>query len=285
MRHNSGQDVVPVFDGWNRNPDGTLSLIFGYYNRNYVEQPSVPIGPSNNFSPGPADRGQPTFFYTRLNRFIFRVVVPADWGPAKELTWTLTANGQTEKAVGTLGAEWEVESRWDFGGGGSEKNQPPSLEVKLSEAVTLPDTLTLSASVTDDGNPPVRQNRARILNQGQDAFPTLHKGTKGPVNVEFEPPMPRPRGASTAAAGGPGGGGSSGLSVGWVLYRGPVAVDIAPREYQLLPRTGGTAKATMRFRAPGTYVLRVEACDGPLHDQQLVTVVVTGASKGGGHGR
>ena len=33
----SGQTVTPVFEGWYRNPDGTFSLSFGYFNRNADE--------------------------------------------------------------------------------------------------------------------------------------------------------------------------------------------------------------------------------------------------------
>src|SRR5689334_13163481 len=70
-----GQNVQPVFEGWQRNTDGTFSLFFGYLNRNYQEQPHVPIGPNNSFQPGPADRGQPTYFYPRRQQFVFSVNV------------------------------------------------------------------------------------------------------------------------------------------------------------------------------------------------------------------
>ena len=33
----SGQTVTPVFEGWYRNPDGTFSISFGYFNRNAEE--------------------------------------------------------------------------------------------------------------------------------------------------------------------------------------------------------------------------------------------------------
>ncbi|HTJ23102.1 MAG TPA: hypothetical protein VL383_11945, partial [Gemmatimonadaceae bacterium] len=29
----SGQTATPAFEGWYKNPDGTYSLSFGYYNR------------------------------------------------------------------------------------------------------------------------------------------------------------------------------------------------------------------------------------------------------------
>ena len=39
----SGQTGNPVYEGWYRNPDGTYSLSFGYYNRNEAEILSVPV--------------------------------------------------------------------------------------------------------------------------------------------------------------------------------------------------------------------------------------------------
>ena len=73
IRFDRGQNVAPVFEGWERSPDGTSTMVFGYLNRNYEEMPHVPIGPNNAFEPGPADRGQPTRFYRRRQQFVFRV--------------------------------------------------------------------------------------------------------------------------------------------------------------------------------------------------------------------
>ena len=33
--HASGQSVTPAYEGWFPNSDGTFSLSFGYFNRNY----------------------------------------------------------------------------------------------------------------------------------------------------------------------------------------------------------------------------------------------------------
>src|SRR5205809_779814 len=103
----TGQDVVPVFEGWERNPDGSFNMVFGYMNRNYEEQPEIPVGPNNNISPGPADQGQPTHFYPRRQQSLFKVRVPADFGK-KESVWTVTRNGQTEKAYATLMLEEQL---------------------------------------------------------------------------------------------------------------------------------------------------------------------------------
>ena len=45
-----GQDVVPSFDGWIRNTDGTFTMVFGYMNRNYEEELVIPAGPDNQLS-------------------------------------------------------------------------------------------------------------------------------------------------------------------------------------------------------------------------------------------
>ena len=32
FRYWSGQNVVPVFEGWERSPDGSFNFVFGYFN-------------------------------------------------------------------------------------------------------------------------------------------------------------------------------------------------------------------------------------------------------------
>src|SRR6266513_3015799 len=87
IRFNSGQSVVPIYEGWERVPDGSFNMVFGYLNRNHVEEIALGVGPQNGFEPGPADRGQPTYFYPRENHFLFRVSLPKDWDRRKELVW------------------------------------------------------------------------------------------------------------------------------------------------------------------------------------------------------
>ena len=94
----------PVYEGWLPNADGSFSLVFGYINREWDEETSRAARrratPSSRAGP---DHGQPTHFFPRRNRFVFTVRVPKDFG-TKELVWTLTSKGRTEKAYGTLQA-------------------------------------------------------------------------------------------------------------------------------------------------------------------------------------
>ena len=46
----TGADVIPIYEGWYRNPDGMLSLSFGYLNRNYDEEVDIPVGPANRIT-------------------------------------------------------------------------------------------------------------------------------------------------------------------------------------------------------------------------------------------
>ena len=78
LTYTRGQSVMPVYQGWTENPDGSFNLHFSYLNQNWEEELDVPIGPNNLVEPaefGP-DAGQPTHFYPRLNRWQFTVKVP-----------------------------------------------------------------------------------------------------------------------------------------------------------------------------------------------------------------
>ena len=104
-----GRHVEPAFEGWRPNDDGTFNMMFGYMNENWEESPDAPVGENNFFSPGDADRGQPTHFLPRRNRFTFEVTVPADWGD-RELVWTLNVNGVERKAYATLRQDYLVDN-------------------------------------------------------------------------------------------------------------------------------------------------------------------------------
>src|SRR5580698_2521165 len=152
VQYSRGQDVAPAFEGWERNPDGTFSMVFGYLNRNYEEEVDIPVGPDNIVDTGtgtPGDRGQPTHFYPRRQRFLFRVVVPADWDKKQKVVWTLTSNGKTDQAKGWLQPEWELSEGVmveNMGGGVPDPdNKPPSVTVSAAQTVTLPNKATLTA--------------------------------------------------------------------------------------------------------------------------------------------
>ena len=60
--HDSGQSITGAFEGWFPNPDGSLNILVGYYNRNTKQEIDIPPGPNNRIEPGGPDQGQPTHF-------------------------------------------------------------------------------------------------------------------------------------------------------------------------------------------------------------------------------
>jgi hypothetical protein len=267
QKFSRGQTVVPVYEGWERNPDGSATMVFGYMNRNYEQHVHAPLGPDNKFEPGPPDRGQPEHFMPRRQFFVFKVNVPKDWGD-KELIWTLASNGKVEKAYGRLLPTWEIDRLIqvsnDGGAGGSDnatidRNQPPNVVVAAVQPAAVGQPLTLTATITDDGIPKPGVRRKQAI--GQETPPTLKpRGEPSPVNVPL-PAVSRP---------------PSGLSIGWSVYRGPAAVAFQPAGY--VAAKDGKVVVAATFSQPGTYRLRATGTDGMLKTPTEVTVTVTGSS-------
>jgi hypothetical protein len=251
-RWSRGQNIQPVFEGWERNADGSFSMVFGYLNRNYEEQPVVPVGAGNFFEPGAADRGQPTHFYNRRQQFAFKVRVPADWGD-KDLVWTVTHNGRTDRAFGHLWPVWEIDAgvRLLNRGAGSAQgfadNQRPFISIDGADTleVTLPDSLEVTVVAGDDGIPPPNPKFAKRKQR---------RGPKSQAVVD-------PRKAAT-----------TGLAVTWLHWRGPGTVTFDPQVPEI--GKGGRAVTQVSFSQPGTYVLQAVADDTVLVASAEVTVVV-----------
>ena len=144
VQYARGQNVAPTFEGWEHNPDGTYNLVFGYLNRNYEEEVDIPLGAENSITVGSevfGDKGQPTHFYPRRQRFLFRVVVPADWDKKQKVVWTLTSRGRTDQAKGWLQPEWELSPDVmveNMGGGVPDPaNKAPEVTVSSAQTVAL----------------------------------------------------------------------------------------------------------------------------------------------------
>ena len=95
LSYSSGQNVSPAYEGWEVDPDGKKYFVFGYMNRNWLEELDVPIGPDNSFNIGDPDQGQPTHFLPGRQHGMFTVTVPKDFTPEQRLTWTIVVNGET----------------------------------------------------------------------------------------------------------------------------------------------------------------------------------------------
>ena len=257
---NSGQTIQPFYDGWAHNPDGSFEMHFGYLNRNYVEEVQVRIGTNNRIFPEGPDRGQPNYFYPRVNRRVFSVTVPADWGD-RELVWQVTTHDETYRAVGWLQPEWEI-----FAPGArtataeGPANQPPTLMVEAPRAIALDEELTVLATVADDGLPEPRQRGGG----GRGTLPTFEPDLDGPtlpVNVPQIQTDSRKRPARMSVGE---------LTVTWTQLRGPVGANVATQD----DSPDAVATITATFDSPGEYLFRVQASDGSLTTTENLSVAV-----------
>ena len=275
--YRSGQSVQPVFEGWESNPDGTFTMWFGYMNRNYEEEPHLPTGEDNFFSPGPVDRGQPTHFYTRRQLFMFSTVVPADWGD-QALVWTLRHEGEEHTAVGRLDdPNWGIdEGVWranrspgGIRGRGDQvvfTNRPPSVEIRGPSRVTarVGEPVTLRAWASDDGEPgpqPVREPRPTPATDDVSSLPIVNFVPRRSGGPEAQNVLQYETARRT------------GLGVTWLHHRGPGRVTFSPESEGIEP--GTVVTATARFSQPGLYVVRAAADDGAFYRYADVTVEVT----------
>jgi hypothetical protein len=283
LTYATGQNISPAFEGWEKNTDGSFNIVFGYENRNWEEELDIPIGPENNIEPGGPDKGQPTHFLPRRNRFTFKVRVPADFGD-QELVWTLTAHGVTEKAFGSLRPDYFVDNvvfmseRGALGAGTStpeiRANKPPLLEVEGGQMrnVKAGEPIALIAEVHDDGVFQSRRGRAAAL-AGGDGDARKYPALNPPFQVTV--------------------GSEVGLRMSWFVYRGAGNVTFDPPQIEVWEDTRTSANSPWAprwvtpkmpddgrilvhatFDRPGTYVLRCRADDGGLWTDQDVTITV-----------
>jgi hypothetical protein len=232
-----GQRVAPFFDGFYENPDGTVTMSFGYSNLNREEVVEIPLGPDNFIEPKEFDGRQPTSFPPIVaeappggarsdrrdrERGVFTVTVPA--GFKGDVVWTLRHQGFTYSVPGrTRTGAYRL--RWPMAMG----SIPPLLRFKpngptgrgpsgiqadpVQTSVGAPLTLTIWA--TDDS---VREKQTVQIAE---------------------------RGGSKAA-----------MNVAWFKHSGPGPVVFSETK-QPIAETTGTVTTTATFKQPGEYVVRV----------------------------
>jgi len=251
-KFSSGQDVQPYFDGWIHNPDGSFDLVFGYFNRNWQEELAIPAGTGNSVEPGGPDRGQPTYFLPRRQGWVYRVRVPRDFGK-QVVTWTITANGKTQKAYGELLPVEEIteriiQTRGNLNPGDDDPNKPPAITIAPVTAPLASAPVALIATVTDDGLP-----KPRAVAAPKPIAPGDATAIQAQANSSV---VARPRG----------------LTVTWMQLRGPARILFEPATAVSVVNEKVAVNA--RFSARGIYVVRATANDGALATKAEVTINV-----------
>ena len=237
MQHARGQNVVPLYRGWFAGADGRTYAAFEYLNRNSAETLDIPIGADNRFTPGPADRGQPTHFLPGHRAGVFAVPLPED--STEEINWTLRVRGATLTVPSNLGRLYEIEGLVDPAGA-YPGNTPPVVRLAPdgpsgqgpggltgSVVATAGEATALRVWATDDGLPPL-PDPDKVLRSLQARYREADPDTGG-------------------------------VTVAWSKYRGPGTVSFADAA---LPVVEGVAETTATFDRPGDYMLRALVRDG-----------------------
>jgi hypothetical protein len=290
-----GQIVSPAYEGWLPNEDGTLTLYFGYFNSNWEQEYDLPVGEDNYFTmveagalddlskaafdSRQADQGQPTHFFPRRSPFLFTLTVPGDFGD-KEWVWTLTTQGQTNRAYGVITPDYRIDPQvmsTEVGGNFGDldnrlrDNIAPEIEVEgdLHRSVRVGEPVTIVTYAADPDDYPPRLTR--------DRTPTSLEQLYNPNSA-----------GSVVVAGAPG------LRLSWFVYRG-VAEHVSFSPVQLkswmdsrvyanspwsfpyvLPEVppDNRYRTEVTFSEPGEYLLRGMASDGSQWSYQNVRVSV-----------
>ena len=285
LTYRSGDEIQPGYEGWRENADGTFSFIFGYMNENWEETPDIEVGENNFFTPGDADRGQPTHFLPRRNRFTFEVVVPADWGQ-RELVWTISHNGETNRAYATLATDYMIDNMViasETGSLGAGTSSPES-RANIAPTVTLVGDSGGAAQVR---NIRVGDELVVVARVDDDGLPKPRSSTVERDETDIQERLLTPPRRTTV-------GKTNGLFLSWNKYRGPGSVSFDPPQVKPWEDTrtsanspwgplwtppelpaDGLYEVKASFDTPGTYVLWARADDGGLYHDQFVTVNVS----------
>jgi hypothetical protein len=217
----TGQSVTPVFEGWFPNPDGSVSLSFGYYSRNTEAIVEVPLGPDNFIEPRMFDGMQPTHFLPQprdrgLGRglrywSVFSVRVPADY--EGDVVWTLRNNGETFSIPAhRRNANYEMDA------------------LRVDASGSTPPYLKLAA-------------------EGDVAFGP--SGTQlGPLEAAVGTALQLQLWSTDDT--------DSPVTIRWFKHQGPGSVTFEPEEI-LVESADGKVVTSAVFDAPGEYMLRVRA--------------------------
>ncbi|MEX0963949.1 MAG: hypothetical protein WDZ52_07925 [Pseudohongiellaceae bacterium] len=218
-----GQPVIPLYDGWFPNEDGSKTICFGYFNMNTDEAVDVTIGGENYLATDFPDLDLldalvPTHFEPLPPRYrhifcAFTVVVPAQFTANHRVTWHLTSHGQSLSVPGKVLPSYVLDEPSSLGRG------------DIAPRVSVSDTQS-----------PVRGRSG--LRVEQAATTQVNEPLQLSATVEH------PDGV---------------VWVGWSHHSGPGEVLFEQQEFEVV--SGTPSQARLRISEPGEYIIRMQTID------------------------
>ena len=249
----AGQPVVPIFDGWILEANGTATLCLGYFNLNFDEALEIPIGPNNYIEPERYNGIQPTYFNP----------VPLEAGNKQRHYCVFTVNvpaGETERIVWHLGRDYKDYSTPAHST--SDYYRVDDLFFATDRAERGGSMAPLVRFVEPEGPEGIGKGL-----QGGKRIGPIHATVGQPLTLSLEVNQPSPEDYPEVA---PYTGEPKTFTVFWAKYSGPPdilgIVTFSENEFDVGPGEGiGTT--TAMFQEPGEYVLLVQVLGGGFDNQ------------------
>ena len=246
----TGLPVIPVMEGWYDNEDGSVTISFGYHNRNREGVLIVPLGENNRIEPAEFDGAQPNYFDVGRHTGVFTITLPQD--RRDESVWWHIKTGENDlyKVPGRSASEayqldrrprpqgsvsplvwFDEESERSFGPDGIVTG--PGKAVEVGTKVTLA-VHAMDPSIRDPNDPRFQEPIALRANFA------VHQGPMAAEFVRHETTqLPVPPDPSKARPG------------------RPPPKPPGHEEVHLLAGEG-TAQVYATFTQPGQYLLRIQ---------------------------
>ena len=241
LRPPASQDlpVIPFMEGWYDNGDGSVTVSFGYHNRNN-DTVRVPLGSDNYIEPAQLDGMQPEYYLPGRHTGVFAITIPASMA-GETAWWHISSAGQDLKIPG------------DRGSTAYELDRNPRPQGSVQPVIWFADG--------QRGTGP----------EGVVAAATLTTSVGQPITLEVQTSDPSVRDRSDPRFTEP-----LDTNVSWFLHQGPAEVEFTEhpstplsgaRRIVVLLRTSdnyrvavsegeGPARINATFSAPGEYMIR-----------------------------
>ncbi|MCG8413078.1 MAG: hypothetical protein MI746_02565 [Pseudomonadales bacterium] len=218
-----GQPVIPLFDGWYPNEDGTSTICFGFFNMNTEQALDIPLGEHNYIEtdyPGLdlSDALVPTHFDPLPPRYrhvfcAYSITVPEGFNTSHRINWHITANGQKLTTPGKVIASYVLDEPNSDGRG------------DIAPLVTLSD--------------PGKSVRGRTGIHEQDVISArVNEPVILGAQIDHRDEV---------------------VWVGWAQHSGPGHSEFSNKEYEI--ESGSRTETEVRFSEPGEYVVRMQTID------------------------